>query len=268
MRRSASTSVIQTDRTDEKTAELVNGSFTRAKEMMAKAGYKIPDNVRVSVDPQLPFMGYTMPTRQGFNIVIAGGAVDSGMLEGLLVHEMSHIVRISTNHPSHNAEILEEAVERLGGNSGLRDSQQKVIHDLLNDIQDLYADDIAFKVLRLSPSSINDRMTEFLQSWVKDEAVKTKDAITDGWANMSIMAHNARAIAQMARHGVEDTGGRAAHSSRAFLDQVSPDIAKQFDYFRNTLSNLREGMSADEYRALLAKYLGRFVDVAERKQRN
>src|ERR671925_2006474 len=141
--RISSVSTTQAERTTNgKVDELVKKSFTNAVQMMAKAGYKIPDNVKVTVDPQLPFMGYTMPTRQGFTIVLAGGAVGSGMLEGLLVHEMSHIYRIATNHPSHNSEILEEAVQRVAGTSSLEDYQQKIIHDLLNDIQDLYADDL------------------------------------------------------------------------------------------------------------------------------
>jgi Zn-dependent protease with chaperone function len=102
--------------TNQEFEEVVKKSFDNAVQMMMNAGYEIPNDVKVTVDPQLPFMGYTMPTRQGFNIVVTGGAVESGMLEGLLMHEMGHIYRISTNHPSHNAEILEEAFERLGTN--------------------------------------------------------------------------------------------------------------------------------------------------------
>ena len=235
----------------------------RAVDMMAKSGYNIPDHVKVSVDPKLLFMGYTMPVRQGFNIVVAGGAVGSGMLEGLLVHEMSHIYRIHTNHPSHNAEILGEAVNRLAKKTALRDYQQRIVHDLLNDIQDLYADDIAFKVIRKMPMIRSDQMTEFLQSWVKENAVKSKDTNYDGWTNASTMTHNARAIAQMARHKVEDTEGRAAQANQRFLAEVSPNIAKQFDYFRNTLENLQENMTASQYRQLLAEYLDRFLATAE-----
>jgi hypothetical protein len=232
--------------------------------MMAKSGYKIPDNVKVTVDPELPFMGYTMPTRQGFNIVVAGGAVGSGMLEGLLVHEMSHIYRIHTNHPSHDAEILGVAVDHIAKKTILRDYQQKIVHDLLNDIQDLYADDISFKVIRKIPTIPSERMTEFLQSWVKEDVARSKDILYDNWNNASTLAHNARAIAQMTRHGVEDTEGRAARANQEFLSQVSPAIAKHFDYFKNTLASLRENMTADEYRTLLAEYLDRFISIAER----
>jgi hypothetical protein len=251
-----------TNQTNEKVDALVKKSFDNAVQIMAKAGYKIPNNVKVTVDPQLPFMGYTMPTRQGFNIVVAGGAVASGMLEGLLMHEMSHIYRMTTNHPSHNAQILEEAIERLGTN--ILDYQQKIIHDLLNDIQDLYADDLLFKILGNSPVIRPDQMTEFIQGWVKDTPVNSGNTTQDHWANTSLMTHNARAIAQMERHHIEDTGGRASKANQAFLDQVDPDIAGEFDYFRKTLHNLREDMTASDHRKLLAEYLDRFVRIAEK----
>jgi hypothetical protein len=260
--RSSKATMQAANQTDEKVEAVVKKSFDNAVQMMAKAGYKIPNNVKVTVDPQLPFMGYTMPTRQGFNIVVAGGAVGSGMLEGLLMHEMGHIYRIVTNHPSHNAHILEEAIGRLGTN--LLDYQRKIIHDLLNDIQDLYADDLTFKVLSRSPVIGLDQMTEFLQSWVKDAPVKSGNQIRDSWANTSLMTHNARAIAQMARHHVEDTESRASKANQAFLDQVDPSIAGEFDYYQKTLLNLREDMTADDYRKLLAEYLNRFVRIAEK----
>jgi hypothetical protein len=241
----------------------VNESFRKAREMMAKSGFEIPENVSVSIDPQLPFMGYTMPSRRGFNIVVAGGAVGSGMLEGLLVHEMSHIYRIHTNHPSHNAEILGEAFDHLAKKTALREYQQKIVHDLLNDIQDLYADDIAFKVIRKMPMIGSDQMTEFLQSWVKEDVVKSTDTSYDNWNNASTLAHNARAIAQMTRHHVEDTAGRAAKTNQRFLAKVSPNIGKHFDYFNNTLENLQENMTTAQYRQLLAEYLDKFLRTAE-----
>jgi hypothetical protein len=235
-----------------------------AIELMKKAGYDIGAKVKVVVDPQLPFMGYTMPQGGSFTIVVSGGAIGSGLLGGLLVHEMSHVYRIQTNHPSHNGEILEEAMDNLGKKVALRDYQQKIIHDLLNDIQDLYADDISFKVLRKTPIFESDQMTRFLQDWVKDEPAKTRDSVMDSWVNTSIMTHNARAIAQMARHKVEDTGGLAEQANKKFLSQVSPRIAGRFEYFRNLLENLKEDMTLAQYRALLADYLGKFLEIAEK----
>ena len=246
-----------------KVAEAVNQSFNTAVKMMARAGFKIRDNVKVSVNPQLPFMGYTMPQGRSFKIVVSGGAVGSGMLEGLLVHEMSHIIRIQNNHPSHNAEILEGAVEKLASRNRQHDYQRKILHDLLNDIQDLYADDIAFRVLRTTPTEILDKTTEFLQSWVVDKPVKSEDAVKDRWVNASIMAHNARAIAQMARLRIQDTGQKAARSNQRFLSEVHPDFTKKFDLFQSTLTHLKEEITEEEYGRLLAEHLNHFVELAE-----
>src|SRR5438876_2601957 len=244
--------------------ETVRKARQTALEMMKKAGFDVGTRVKVVVDPKLPFMGYTMPQGGNFTIVVSGGAVRSGLLEGLLINEMSHIYRIQTNHPSHNGQILEEAIDNLGKKVVLSDYQQKIVHDLLNDIQDLYADDISFKVLRNSPIMASDQMTRFLQDWVKDEPVRSHDGVMDGWINASIMTHNARAIAQMARHRVEDTGGRAEQANKSFLSQISPRVAGRFEYFRNLLQNLREDMTAEEYRALLADYLRQFLEIAEK----
>jgi hypothetical protein len=244
--------------------EMVGRARESALDMMRKAGYDIGNKVKVVVDPKLPFMGYTMPQAGSFTIVVSGGALGSGLLEGLLVHEMSHVYRIQNNHPSHNGEILEEAVDNVGKKVALRDYQQKIIHDLLNDIQDLYADDISFKVLRNTPILASDQMTRFLQDWVKDEPAKTRNPVMDGWINASIMTHNARAIAQMARHRVEDTGGRAEQANKKFLSQVSPRLAGRYEYFRNLLENLKEDMTTQQYRVLLSDYLGQFLDIAEK----
>jgi len=261
---SAKTSTSQRLGKSQDVEEAVRKARQTAIEMMRKAGYDIGNKVKVVVDPNLPFMGYTMPQGGNFTIVVSGGAVGSGLLEGLLVHEMSHVYRIQTNHPSHNGQILEEAIDNLGKKTVLRDYQQKIVHDLLNDIQDLYADDISFKVLRNSPIMESDQMTRFLQDWVKDEPAKTRDPTMDSWINASIMTHNARAIAQMARHKVEDIDDRAEQANKKFLSQVTPRVAGRFEYFRNLLENLREDMTAEEYRKLLADYMSQFLDVAEK----
>src|SRR5213080_5374378 len=184
---SARTSTSQRLGKNQDVDEAVRKARQTAIEMMRKAGYDIGNKVKVVVDPKLPFMGYTMPQGGDFTIVVSGGAVGSGLLEGLLVHEMSHVYRIQTNHSSHNGQILEQAIGNLGKKTVLRDYQQKIAHDLLNDIQDLYADDISFKVLRNTPIMTSDQMTRFLQDWVKDEPAKSRDAVIDGWTNASIL---------------------------------------------------------------------------------
>src|SRR5207244_11310801 len=81
--------------------ETVRKARQTAIEMMRKAGYDIGTKVKVVVDPNLPFMGYTMHQGGNFTIVVSGGAVGSGLLEGLLVKEISHVSRIPGKYTSH-----------------------------------------------------------------------------------------------------------------------------------------------------------------------
>jgi len=177
---------------------------------------------------------------------------------------MSHIYRMENNHSSHDAEIIEEAIDKIGKQYLSHDYQQKIVHDLLNDIQDLYADDVSMKVLKKNPILKSGQMSSFLQDWVKDEPVESGDPKRDHWVSASIMVHNARAIGQMTRHGIEDTGGKAADSNKRFLSRMSPTASSQFPYFQDLMVNLKENMTRDQYRKLLADYLNRFLEVAEK----
>ena len=253
--------VTRTTRASSSADEAVKKAYQNASRMMKESGYGLKSNVEVFVDPNLPFMGYSMPLPKGYRIVVAGGAVDSGLLEGLLTHEMSHIYRMENNHPSHDADTIQEAIDKTGEPLS-EDYQAKIVHDLLNDIQDLYADDISMKVIRKNPTFGPGQLSSFLQDWVKDKPVKSDDSKQDRWVNASIMVHNARALGQMKRHNIEDTGGKAAASSKRFLSKIPPNMATQFPYFQNLMINLRENMTRDEYSKLLADYLSHFLDIA------
>ncbi len=242
-----------------KAIELVRKAREKALGMMHDTGHDIGKNVEVVIDPKLPFMGYTHPQRGGFRIVVSGGAVESGLLEGLLVHEMSHIYRIRTGHPSHNGTILQESVENLGK---MEAYQEKILFDLLNDIQDLYADDISLQVIRKNRIMNESQTTDFLQSWVKVEPVKTGDTRKDNWMNASIMEHNARALAQMERHGIKDTDNRGKLASQKFLASIPSKMAKRYPYFENLLENLRQDLTEANYRTLLADLLKHFLETA------
>jgi hypothetical protein len=111
---------------------------------MKEAGFEVSNKLKVVVDPKLPFMGYSAKRTGDDIIVISSMMLKSGMVEGLLVHEMSHIYRINTNHPSHNHESLNRVGRFIIDKSHLtRAYQIKIIQQAVNHIQDLYADDVA-----------------------------------------------------------------------------------------------------------------------------
>jgi hypothetical protein len=244
-------------------AENVKQAWDNAIFLMRRSGFEVGNTVEVAVDLQLPFMGYTIPQHGGFSTVVSGMAVESGMLGGLLVHEMSHVCRMQTNHPSHNQRIIEEAVNGLGQRALSRDYQRKIIRELVNNIQDLYADHIAMKVFRKGRFVSREQLTSFLQDWVKDEPVKSNDQRKDRWVNVGIMVNNARALGQMRRHRIADTNGKAKASNKRFLSRMPPTVSNQFPHFINLMANLKENITEDDYRKLLTDYLNEFIEIAE-----
>ncbi len=241
----------------------VNDSFRRALRMMSEAGYEVGENVSVVVDPDLPFMGYTFPSGGRFNIVVSGTAVDSGMLEGLLVHEMSHIYRMKSKHPSHAAEIINEAIGGIAKRGFDRDYQLKILHDLVNHLEDLYADDVAFKAFGKSEVFPVESAGKFFLSWLTPDPVVSANTTRDRWVNAAIMLRNSFAISNMARHGVPDLGNRARGVNEKFLSGLPSGSSESFEYFHNLMVGLKEDVTENEFRGLLQQYLERFVTMAE-----
>jgi len=240
----------------------VEDSFKIAKARMRESGFDIGDNIEVAVDPRLPIMGYTMSGDDArFRITVSGMAVKSGMLEGLLAHEMSHIYRMRTKHPSHNPQIIEEVTDRVTNGAATKDYQRKIFHNLVNNVEDLYADDISFKVIRKAGLLTADQASEFLQSWVEDRPAESRDAMRVRWENAWSLANNARAIAQMERHAVADTGGRAAALNDRLVSQMGPAAREQFEYIRHLLAGMPAEITEDGYRKLLTDYLSKFLEI-------
>jgi hypothetical protein len=51
--------------------------------------------------------------------------------------------------------------------------------------------------------------------------------------------------------------------SKRFLSRAPAAISKQFEYFKNLFTNLKENISEDDYRRLLTDYLNSFLGTAE-----
>ncbi len=231
--------------------------------MMEDAGYGIGDNVSVILDPKLPFMGYTFPSGGRFTIVVSGAAVDSGMLEGLLVHEMSHIYRMKSKHPSHDEEIISEGIGSTAGRGLDSDYQLKILHDIVNSLEDLYADDVAFKVFGRSNMFPVETAGRFFQSWLTPEPVVSGNTIRDRWVNAAIILRNSFALSNMARHEIPDIGDQAKRLNERFLSQLPAELAEAFEYFHHLMTGLQEHVTKEEFRSLLRAYLEKFVEVAD-----
>jgi hypothetical protein len=234
-----------------------------ALQMMKDAGVEISNKLEVVVDPKLPFMGYSTKRSGGDVIVISGFALKSGMVEGLLVHEMSHIYRINTNHPSHNHELLDRVGQFITNRSHLtKDYQIKIIQQAVNHIQDLYADDVAFRVFSQSGTFPSDQAFSFFLDWINDKPMNSKNAKAQ-WLNIHIMLDNCFALSNMARHNVPDINNQAENKVQRFLSQTDERIKKEFAYFKGFMTNLKENITEKEFEKNLTDYLIRITGLAE-----
>lgn len=231
---------------------------------MNRAGFVIDQDVSVVVDENLPFMGYTSRQPRSHTIVVSGFSVKSAMLKGLLIHELSHVYRNITNHPSHNERIITPLAGSFSNQHKLdADYQREILHQVINHVQDLYADDISMKVLVNGNSGLFDskQLEEFFIEWIKEEPVKPSAARRGQWVNGAMMLSNCFALSNMQRHDIGDDKLRAKSKSGTFLRRINPEAAQKFGYFNDFMVGLREQVTDTEFIKEMEEYLERFFEV-------
>ncbi|MGA3191118.1 MAG: DUF5781 family protein [Candidatus Bathyarchaeia archaeon] len=239
-----------------------NKAIRRALKIMKDAGFEISDSLKVFVDPKLSFMGYSTKRDGGDVIVISGRALASSVVEGLLVHEMSHIYRINTNHPSHNHELLNRVEKSVLEKSHLtKDYQIAVIQQAINHVQDLYADDVAFRAFSLSGSFTLDEAFNFFLTWINDKPLDSR-SVKSVWLNIGILVDNCFALSNMIRHGVPDVNDQAENKAQKFLSQTNSRMKEGFAYLKDFMTNLKENPTEKEFEENLTDYLMKIVELA------
>jgi len=236
-----------------------------ALRIMRDSGFEISERLEVVVDPELPFMGYATTRRGAGNpvIVVSGMAFKSGLVEGLLIHEMCHVYRTDTNHPSHSSELLNRAGHAvIHKNQLTQDYQIKLVQQAVNHIQDLYADDIAFKVFEKSKAFTPEQAFDFFLDWINDTAFTSK-TVKDKWLNVGIMLNNCFAQSNLIRHNIKDTDNRAENKVQKFLTQTNEAMKTEFAYFRNFMTNLKENPNPTQFKKDLTQYLTRVIQLAK-----
>jgi hypothetical protein len=240
----------------------VKDAINNALKLMRDSHFAISGKVKVVVDADLPFMGYSTQRAEGNVIVVAGRAVESGMIEGLLIHEFCHIYRTEQNHPSHNKELLNHVgYHVLHEHELYKDYQVKTIQQAVNHIQDLYADDISFQVFKKSKAFTEEQSHAFFLDWINDTPLKGKSVKTR-WLNVGTVLNNCFAISNMQRHAIADIKNQAENKVQSFLSQVDDAIKKEFIYFRSFMFSLKENVTEAEFEKALMDYLNRIIRLA------
>jgi len=234
-----------------------------ALKMMKESGFEITDKLEVVVDSALPFMGYSTKRSGGHVIVVSGMALKSGLVEGLLIHEMCHVYRTKTNHPSHNSELLNTVGHAvIHKNQLTEDYQLDTIRQAVNHVQDLYADDIAFKVFQKSNAFTPEQAFDFFLDWINDTPLPSR---TDKarWLNMGIMLNNCFAISNLTRHNIKDIDNKAENKVQKFLSETNDAMKKEFPYLQHFMMNLKEKPTETQFKKDLTEYLTRIVELAK-----
>lgn len=227
---------------------------------MKGCGFEIKSRVEVVVDDKLDFMGYTRRNDNGYIVVISGFSTGSGMLETLLLHEMSHIYRMESGHFSHNDVILTNVLNHVAiKNKISKESELQMLHQAVNHIQDLYADDIVFKVITENKLVKIEKLDKFFFNWIKTELFDVDDEVKQKWINASMMLNNAFALSNMERHGI--LSDEAMVNNGKFLSSVGK-ISGKFSYFKNFMTNLKEYEDEEKFEKEMVEYLDNFVKLA------
>jgi len=227
----------------------------RALDLMRKAGFPILEEIEIAIDEKLPFMGYTTQKNGKPLIVVSQWGATSEMGFGLVIHELSHIYRTETHHPSHNFALQEKVLQLIFGDKKLPLYQREIIHGAVNSIQDLYADDIFFKVFTTDTVDVGDFFLGWIHTPVNGASPKSM------WTNASYVVSAAFAQANLERHSVSDTNGKINNAIEDFLRNCLPIMKEKYVYFKHRMVTLPEKIIEEEFGNLLVAYMQNFLQL-------
>ncbi len=173
----------------------------------------------VLVVEDLPIMGATESRASGHRLHVGAHVIESGMLDGLLAHEIGHMVRTEQGHPSHRANLHQRLLESFQVPADQRNGFAAAAGTAINHVQDVYADDLAIEVIG------RDRIGPFFSDWITRSAVRGRRR----WATLVNEVTVAFALGNMKRHGVPPADGAedraTAFASSAGLRLLTPMVS-------------------------------------------
>lgn len=227
---------------------------SQALDLMEKHGFGIEKDVDVVLDPDLPYMGYTTEQDGRTVVVVSGTALSSGTALNLLIHELSHVYRTQSGHPSHNYAFLTTILTWMMRGKVVDEYQDKIVHSIVNHIQDLYADDISFAIF---DKNFSENLSEFFLGWIHEPMIKKSEE--QSWVNADYLLSAAFAQANLERHKVKDKDEKVANAVDDFLSKIDKTQAEKYAFFKNFMVNLPEKVTEKEFERLLIQYLSEFL---------
>lgn len=232
----------------------------QALDLMSEAGFTVNAEVEVRLDTNLPFMGYTTDEEGHPVVVVSGDALANGAALTLLVHELSHVYRSISHHPSHDYQLLTAITAWVMHGKVVDPYQEKILHAILNHLQDLYADDIFFKVFNEKSQTVN--FSEFFMSWIKKPHKNAKKP-QQIWENADALLSTAFAQANLERHNVADKGGKMEKAVQKFLSELGTAMAEKYEFFKKFMVLMPEEITEKAFEKMLITYLSEFIKLTK-----
>ena len=147
----------------------------------------------VLIVENLPIMGATEPADGSFRLHVGLQAVSSGMLDGLIAHEMGHMVLMERGHASHSPDLHRRLLTSVGVRGKQEGEFLAVAHLALNHVEDIYADDFSFEVIG------SGRARLFFSDWIRRSTV----SLSRRWDTIANEVTVAFGLGNMERHEIQ-----------------------------------------------------------------
>ena len=229
-----------------------------ALERMKLKGYDVRSKVSLNVEPSLAIMGYARKEGDVHKIMISEWALDSEMLGGLVLHELSHVYFAERGACSHDSAALEEVLESLKERDGLRVKETELLIDAFNHLQNILVDDIVFAVME---EKEREMAKKFFAEWVSDRP--SGDPVADA----ALLSRNAFALASLKRRNLFEKDSEMYYRNQALLTALGPVSEKEFEWMEGFLLGAKAEWEKVRFREELESYFDRIISLMRASSR-
>jgi hypothetical protein len=198
----------------------VKAAFETVEGRYAELGHRFQRPVTAEI-VAMPIMGASKSLKNRHTLFVSVRAVESDILDGLIAHEVGHMLRTEEGHASHNPDVYRSMSLQVR----IPREAQAAFGQAFNHVQDIYADDLAFPVFAGSDGG---RAYEFFAGWADNN---TRMRGTDRWQNIGLAASNGFAIGNLLRHGLITADDQLWHVARAFDREAGFQTVDDFTEF-------------------------------------
>ncbi len=204
----------------------VEEAFEEVELRYAEHGLRLRSPVSAEI-VSMPIMGASKSLSDRHTLFVSVRAVQSGTLDGLVAHEMGHMLRTEARHVSHDPDVY----RKTGREVRIPRAAEGAFSGAFNHIQDIYADDLAFLVFA---SDGGDRAYRFFAGWVAGNA-ETRGQ--DRWQNVGLAVTNGFALGNLVRHRLIRPDDPLWDRARAFDRDAGFGAVDSFAEFFANLPN-------------------------------